>query len=372
MRNSVLALASSGRSRGQHPGLLLQRFLAHSADGSERWSAEKRDLLIAAIEAAGNSDLRALYKSAFVRWEKSLTELTVANDLRTEARLIVGLGSESVLETGIRLHHTYGLPVIPGSALKGLAAHYCHDVWGQLSAGDAGPAECKKFRRPTAQEDEEYRNYLHGNEDNPDDNYYRLLFGTTDDSGCVIFHDVWLTPDSANPLVMDVMTPHHPKWLDGAVPPTDFDSPVPVPFVSVDGTFRVAVSWRGPMSEQASRWTELAFDLLAEALRQWGVGGKTTSGYGRLIEVDASRRRKAFSAEALGLPAVGTVVIATLLDAPKRSKPWRAKLALRTGKDLAGPIEPTERSPADAAPGKVVRLVVGYVDEKSIRFTWPG
>jgi hypothetical protein len=71
------------------------------------------------------------------------------------------------------------------------------------------------------------------------------------------------------------------------------------------------------------------------------------------------------------LPAVGTVVTATLLDAPKRNKPWRAKLALRTGKELAGPIEPIERTPADAAPDKVVPLVVARVDEKSIRFTWP-
>ena len=50
--------------------------------------------------------------------------------LSTAGRLIVGLGSENVLETGIRLHHTYGLPIIPGSAFKGLAAHYCHEAWG--------------------------------------------------------------------------------------------------------------------------------------------------------------------------------------------------------------------------------------------------
>jgi hypothetical protein len=34
---------------------------------------------------------------------------------------------------------------------------------------------------------------------------------------------------------------------------------------------------------------------------------------------------------------------------------------------LAGPIDGT---PADAAPGKVVQLLVASVDEKSIRFTW--
>jgi CRISPR/Cas system CMR subunit Cmr6 (Cas7 group RAMP superfamily) len=28
-------------------------------------------------------------------------------------------------------------------------------------------------------------------------------------------------------------------------------------------------------------WAELAHDLLVEAVRTWGVGGKTSAGYGR-------------------------------------------------------------------------------------------
>jgi len=348
MRDSIIRLSRS-RSRGQHPGLLLQRFVAHPADGSERWSKEKRELLTAAIAAAGNADLRVLYRSAFGRWERSLPELTAANNFRTEGRLIVGLGSENVLETGIRLHHTYGLPVIPGSALKGLAAHFCHEKWGRLSEAENATDESKQFRRETGA-------------------YHRLLFGITEDSGYLVFHDAWLLPDSSNPLVLDVMTPHHPKWLDGSKPPTDFDSPVPVPFVSVAGAFKVAVSWHGPVSEKAASWTALAFDLLAEALREWGVGGKTSSGYGQLTEVNPAGRRKAFSAEALGLPQVGTVVEATLLDAPKKNKPWRAKIVLLSGKELAGPIEGT---PSGVTAGNVVTLVVAHVNEKSIRFTWP-
>jgi CRISPR-associated protein Cmr6 len=49
----------------------------------------------------------------------------------TEGRPILGLGIESVLETGLRLHATYGTPLIPGSSLKGLSSHYCAEEWGR-------------------------------------------------------------------------------------------------------------------------------------------------------------------------------------------------------------------------------------------------
>jgi len=268
MRNAIIALRNQRASRGQHPGLLLQRYLCENATGDNGNPEEKRAILLAAINAAHNAEVTQLYKDAFNRWRQSLPELTAAKDLQTAGRLIVGLGSENVLETGITLHHTYGLPWIPGSALKGLAAHYCAQVWG--------PTE-PKFRKEAE--------------------YHRLLFGTTDESGCIIFHDGWFIPDSEKePLKLDVMTPHHLNWLDGSVPPTDFDSPTPVPFLSVVGRFHIAVSWCGPANDRSRNWTELTLSLLADALHYWGIGGKTSSGYGLFDEerwkADEARRKE--------------------------------------------------------------------------------
>ncbi|MCS7271383.1 MAG: type III-B CRISPR module RAMP protein Cmr6, partial [Gemmataceae bacterium] len=161
-----------------------------------------------------------------------------------------------------------------------------------------------------------------------------LLFGTTEDSGCIIFHDGWLVVEvNTNPLQMDVMTPHHPSWVDGSAPPTDFDSPNPVPFLSVAGAFHVAVSWHGPDDDypKAVAWTELALDLLVVAIGDWGIGGKTSSGYGRMKEVDAANRKRPFSATALGLPAAGSIVEATLLEAPKKTNRGEQKLHCGTG-----------------------------------------
>jgi len=255
MRNAIVALKGKREDRGQHAGLLLQRYLCENATGEDGNPEEKRAILLAAVSAAANDEVRALYRTAFERWSASLPADPAPVDLQTVGRLIVGLGSENVLETGIRLHHTYGIPILPGSALKGLSAHYCDQAWGMTD---------EKFKKGKP--------------------YHQLLFGTTDDSGCITFQDAWLVPDTPEPLRMDVMTPHHPEWLDGSVAPTDFDSPTPVPFLSVTGRFRVAVAWHGPEHAEAKRWTELALSLLKQALAEWGIGSKTTSGYGRLAE----------------------------------------------------------------------------------------
>ena len=279
MRRHILELADIGghahprahdrRPSGTNPGLLLQKLLACPAQGNEFAANEKRALLDAAIHAARSDPLRAIYGQAFTRWDDSFKDdpLHVA-DLCTGGRLIVGLGSENVLETGIRLHHTYGIPVIPGSALKGLASHYCDHSWGQR--GVENPSK----------ENELFRGGAKGS-------HHSLLFGTTGVGGVIAFHDAWIVPESLkhDGLMLDVMTPHHPKWQTNEAPPTDFDSPIPVAFLSVSGMFRVRVSWAGPPeSQEAEKWTDLAFCLLKEALAEWGVGGKTSSGYGRLVD----------------------------------------------------------------------------------------
>jgi CRISPR-associated protein Cmr6 len=273
MRDPIVALAPR-RHRAQNPGLLLQRYLAQQATGDNH--EERRRLLGAARDAAGDSTLQTLYKQAYERLERSFpnapdgTPPQLFTDLGTVGRMVIGLGAENVLETGLRLHHTYGLPIIPGSALKGLASHYCDHVWGQRHLADGGSADNKLFRR--------------------EGQYHDLLFGFTReeeaDAGGITFHDAWITPSTVpNCLCIDVMTPHHPDWqIEGKKPPTDFDSPNPVSFLSVTGTFRVGVSWAGLADHpQAKNWTELAFTLLKEALKEWGIGGKTSSGYGRLI-----------------------------------------------------------------------------------------
>jgi CRISPR-associated protein Cmr6 len=287
-----------------------------------------------ACRAARNPEVRELHMAAFERWKRSLPELTAASDLKTAGRLIVGLGTENVLETGITLHHTYGMPILPGSALKGLAAHYCDQVWG--------PTE-EKFKKGSQ--------------------YHTLLFGTTDDSGSIVFHDGWFVPGSdPQPLKLDVMTPHHPKWLDGSVAPTDFDSPTPVPFLSMAGRFHVAVSWQGPADDKAKAWCDLAMTLLRDALFHWGIGGKTTSGYGRLAVPPPPPSPEPYRGKA------GEQVDAVLLEEKRKKGGWRAQIK---GHSQIGPIQNSDQVPADAKAGDAVKLVIASINDRDVQFKWP-
>lgn len=358
MRQPMIDLAGR-RANGSHPGLLLQRYLVPPADPGERST-----LFNAVIHTAQSQALREIYGAAFARWTRSFPDdgLHASLELRTASRLVVGLGSENVLEAGLRLHHTYGVPIIPGSALKGLAAHYCHDVWGQRHS-ESPAEENRKFRRG--------------------ETYHRVLFGTTDDGGVITFHDAWILPASLGEkaLRLDVMTPHHPQWQINEAPPTDFDSPIPVSFLSVAGTFAVRVSWCGPAEtplDQARSWAALAMQVLQEALAEWGVGGKTSSGYGRMVvpealpptELAPSRHRAQTATRAAQptLPAPGTTVEAQLLAERTKKRGWKAR---HQPSDLSGPIQNSGDVPADKKAGDTLNLIVASANQREIAFRYP-
>jgi CRISPR type III-B/RAMP module RAMP protein Cmr6 len=250
-----------------------------SQPGSESESSHPKDrcLLYQAAINAAKSATTQVYQIAY---QRRLTDLkTIASLaetlLKVRGRLIVGLGGENILETGITLHHTYGVPIIPGSALKGLASHYCHQVWG---------AQDERFRDKVILEHEgEPRRII------PQGKYHRILFGAQEDAGHIIFHDAWIEPESllSRGLVTDVMTPHHSDYYaakDDCLP-TDFDSPNPITFLDVTGYFHVAVSCDAK-GDKGLPWAELALELLTRALQYWGVGAKTNAGYGRMVRLD--------------------------------------------------------------------------------------
>jgi len=64
-------------------------------------------------------------------------------------RLLVGWGSNPTMEAGLTLHHLYGFPYIPGSAVKGLLHHLAEmEVMDILKPSDLEPSNLLQERPP--------------------------------------------------------------------------------------------------------------------------------------------------------------------------------------------------------------------------------
>src|SRR5947209_5715481 len=196
-----------------HAGLWFDRFI----EKQDRKSADSR---INLIKYVSTLSIPETYKTFYNRWEKALaTDIdgAITRVATVKGRMIVGLGDESVLETSIMLHRTYGVPYIPGSALKGLAESYAHQRIADPAWNKGGDA-------------------------------YKVVFGNTDNAGYITFLDALYIPDtgrpkSKQPLYPDVITVHHKEYYQGKDnAPADWDSPTPIPFLSATGNYLIALA----------------------------------------------------------------------------------------------------------------------------------
>jgi len=252
------------RRIGTHAGLWLDKYMGdqsrrQNGKGENNDKSEsRRDLVDEVAELPEPPEYAACYK----RWQEMLKVYDSAQTRRVQVRgrMAVGLGSESLLEASICLHHTYGVPYIPGSAIKGLAASYAHHYLG----------------------DEWHRGKT----------LHDLVFGKTDEAGYITFFDALYIPgtgrNDGRALAPDVITVHHQEYYQGAGAPTDSDDPNPIPFLSATGQYLLALA--APDFQQPTRWVDITFQILAEALEKLGIGAKTSSGYGRMKFIDSPVR----------------------------------------------------------------------------------
>ncbi len=217
-----------------HAGLALYRYLKEH-DASKQAAR-------ALLDSIAARSIAKVYENAFERWKAALSG-AVFLEATARTPLAIGLGNASPIENGLSIHHTYGTPYLPGSALKGLMARAA-------------------------------RHY------GLDEHQQEILLGTTQKAAHLIYWDGWLDPSSRQPFQKDVITVHHPDYYSGGQRwPTDFDDPNPVGFLSVKpGTkFCLALS---SSSENATDWLYTAAEILRWGLEHLGLGGKTNAGYG--------------------------------------------------------------------------------------------
>ena len=243
-----------------HAGLWLDRFLD---DREEPDGAKGRHLKALAAHPMPDG-----YEVAFALRKQDFEERAAQVSLaaaHAQGRVIIGLGQKGPLEAGLHLEHTWGVPVLPGSALKGLAAATARQL-----LVDGG------WRRGAAS--------------------FKTLFGDTDECGAVFFHDAWWIPAATMPIHLDVMTVHHPTYYQGAQSvPSDMDSPNPVAFASVTGSYLIAV-------EGAREWCDAALSILKIGLEELGIGAKTNAGYGRMrLDYQSAEERAGQAAAELAM-----------------------------------------------------------------------
>lgn len=280
-----------GAGTPDHVGLGYDRWAPIEASTGKVPDERRKEWLRALARTRVSED----YEVAYERWVASLkSEDSCLAEAEMAARLLVGHGNPSPTEVGLTVHHTWGVPVIPGSALKGLLNHYVDAVYGPTVTGihpmdpdypaeererapyrgvtwagsriEHGPGEVHRalFGAPRAKSDELFAE-----------------LGAGETAGLVVFHDALFVPGRSGdqPFATDVLTVHQKDYYDreGRSVPNDYQDPVPVGFLTVRPKTRFLVALSGPAA-----WTRLAMDLLRDALVEWGVGGKTTSGYGHV------------------------------------------------------------------------------------------
>lgn len=233
-----------------HAGLWLDKYAKKIQVTDESLGPDGIDPRQLVLEQAAGIAVPPLYISFFQRWRQALLESgATCRMAHSQGRIAIGLGNESVQETAITLHRTYGVPYLPGSALKGLAAHF--------AAQRLGP------------------------DWHPDSKDYCTVFGDSGHAGYITFFDAYPDPTSGPLLRPDIMAIHHPRYYQGeGAAPADWDDPSLVPFPTATGRYLVALG--GPPAEWAQAWVDVAFQILGFALQEAGIGAKTSAGYGRM------------------------------------------------------------------------------------------
>ncbi|MBE3650748.1 type III-B CRISPR module RAMP protein Cmr6 [Paenibacillus polymyxa] len=262
--NAHLAI-TKGDTSLQGKDLCLEQVVS-KGDGKQAFYQK----LINAYETDWTTTKKSWYKHYYDRYYKkesygATTPLHI--QVRSQTPLVIGHGGNSVLETSLALHRIYGVPYLPGTALKGVASHYAH-----RQLGDQQPA----LKRTGSD--------------------YNILFGSQTSAGFIQFHDAFPTPATVcKVLKQDVLTAHHQDYNGIIVEPyrsdieykapRDDDSPVPIPFLSASAHFGIILTCEGEQ-ESAMKWLSLAKTILLGALRDEGIGAKTNAGYGRLLEIE--------------------------------------------------------------------------------------
>lgn len=177
-------------------------------------------------------------------------------------KMAIGFGGQSVFEGDITLHHIYGIPYIPGQAIKGNLRNYI-------------------IRKCSSEKEVEILN----------DNSFMSIFGkelqgkTSGYQGKVIFLDSY--PIDGFEIKKDVMSTHYNEYYQGNSLPLDTEKIIVNNFMVVKNAsfnFNIGISNdilnRECTLDKNKNIVEFILENIIDVLRYNGLGAKTSVGYG--------------------------------------------------------------------------------------------
>lgn len=202
-------------------------------------------------------------------------------EVQNSWRLAIGIGSASVYETSITLHHIYGLPFIPAQSIKGsLRSYIIHKYFEKELFSEKYKDKYSKF------EDE----VLYKTP------WFVEIFGSNDKQGKVIFFDAF-TKESE--IKVDIMNNHYQKYYNGSEAPTDTQNPNPVNFMTLkNAKFQITIATKENIKINEGLFKDedilaLVKKELSNALEVFGIGAKTAVGYGYFEVIKSQEELKA-------------------------------------------------------------------------------
>lgn len=332
-RGSDLLQGDAQRLRREAGGRNVQPHVAKRKE-SEAHIAEKManvakvDLVLAKV---GNDNARRFLAAA----ESSFPGLVATFEATLGARMMINMAGGVVENAGIAMDRCFGLPLIPGSAVKGIArvqalweiheakgdektrllrlamllfGYGAHDIAEKGDFGWAGGA-----RQAIAVADE---------------------IGAQEFKGCACFLPAY--PTTPPTLVVDMVNPHYPDYYRGKKPRAEDDeNPIPNYFPAVEAGSSFGF---GALLNRVPELSGITAAQLLEQLKQWlqraitrkGVGAKTAAGYG-WFELGRKQSTQPFAPSTVAPEAQPSV---PLSPADAVIAKWRGKLAT-TGNFIA-------------------------------------
>lgn len=187
------------------------------------------------------------------------------------ARLLVNMSGGILENANCALHRNLGYPVIPGSAVKGVARHVAWCEWNEcedIQEKDALAARIATvFGYPTGEKNL--------------DNALKAL-GTPESQGKIAF--LTAVPDEKAELEVDILTSHHQEYYGGKkTKATDDEEPIPVPFLAISRESKFIFTLVPLRTADAAAMQD-AIGWVKSAITLHGIGAKTATGYGWFLD----------------------------------------------------------------------------------------